>query len=366
MDRKIIDDFRDWINENDWTLFKYRDKDNRNQWNCICSAMDWIDVSVQYMSCHPLTAIREYQSIELFSYIASVDIIVEAVEQLYRVICSTEKQLFKNDRDCFPDNPFSQTDREYFKTIRACFGAHPVNLKDPEDPENKEAKRFASWSGGFFGPGNFSVFLYSNRINGENILLSIKYEQVERFAEKYYCSLPVLKKKLQQQYSKFLQQMRAEKFEYDGDVVRRLNILREQSKRRLNNDYYNHAIDELLRTFQTPITCADNLELVNQYLDFLNATVDEIHINLQNMTLVDLTNDVYMTPSGLPLRNGWGYWVEKLNSARLGLGYPQEIWLSAIENIFAGQFAFEFSDAQELYVLVRAALYNLSLKHDKQ
>lgn len=366
MDKQLIVDFRNWINENDWTLFKYRDKDNRNQWNCICSAMDWIDVSVQYISCHPLTAIRENQSIELFSYIASVDIIVEAVEQLYRVICGTKIQLFKSSKDCFPDNPFSQTDREYFKTIRACFGAHPVNLEDPEEPNNKDAKRFASWSGGFFGPGNFSVFLYSNRVNGENILLGIKYEQLEHFAEKYYQYLPVLKDKLQQQFSDFLQHMRNEKFEYDGDVVTRLEVLREQSKRRLNNSYYNNAIEELLTIFQTPITCADNRDLVDQYLAYLNATVDEIHINLQNMTLIGLKKDIYEWPSGLPLRNGWGYLLEKLNDARQGFGYPIELVLNEIKSTFAGQFIFEFEDAQELYVLVEAALYNLSLAKNKQ
>ena len=328
--------------------------------------MDWIDVAIQYMNGHPLTTIGENQSIELFSYLACVDIIVEAVEQLNRVISFTQKQLFKNDRDCFPDNPFQQTDRKYFKTIRACFGAHPVNLEDPESPNNETAKRFASWSGAFFGPGDFSVFLYSNKVDGKDIVLGIKYEQVNRFAEKYYHHLPVLKEKLQQQFSDFLQHMRNEKFEYDGDVVARLKILREQSKLRLNNGYYNNAIEELLKTFQTPITCASNRDLVNQYLNYLDEMVDEIHINLQNMTLIDLTNDVYEWPSGLPLQNGWGYWLEKLNSARLGLGYPQEYWMGKIKEIFEGQFTFKFRDAQELYVLVEAALYNLSLAKNKQ
>lgn len=88
MDRQIIQSFRDKVNEKDFVLFKYRDNNNKNLWNCICSAMDWIEVSVEYICRHPLRSVGPEQSIELYAYLASVDIIVEAVEQLHRVFFS--------------------------------------------------------------------------------------------------------------------------------------------------------------------------------------------------------------------------------------------------------------------------------------
>ena len=72
----------------------------------------------------------------MYSYISSVDIIVEAVQQLHRVIFSTAEQLFSKDTDCFPQNKFNKNDLDYFKTIRSCFGAHPVNLDEPGNEQH--------------------------------------------------------------------------------------------------------------------------------------------------------------------------------------------------------------------------------------
>lgn len=354
-DIQLLNSFRDWINSNDWTFFEYTNKDSKNKWNCICSAMDWIDVSMQYIMAHPLASIRGNRSIELFSYLACIDIVVEAIEQLHRVIFSTRKQVFGQDCECFFDNSFNQTDREYFKTLRACFGAHPVNLDDPEDPDNKDAKRFASWSGGYEGPGDFSVYLYSNKVGGENIVLGIKYSQVDAFLEKYYNHLSDLKSKLQKQLAAFRKKKQKEIIPYSDDPIEHLTILKAESVNRLNNDYYRITIEELLRTFQTQITCDANLGLVDRYRGVLKREIDEIHCNLQKMDLCDLSVDT-VPMSELPLQNGWGYWVSKLNEARLGHGYPSLFWLGKIEEIFGGYFAFEYESLQELYVLVEATI----------
>ena len=358
-DIQLLNSFRDWINSNDWTLFEYANKDNKNKWNCICSAMDWIDVSIQYINNHPLNAIRDDRSIELFSYLACVDIVVEAIEQLNRVIKSTGEQVFVKDRSCFVDNPFNQTDREYFKTLRACFGAHPVNLDDPEEPDNKDAKRFASWSGGFEGPGDFSVFLYSNKIDGENIVLGIKYSQVDAFLEKYYNHLSDLKRTLQTQLTAFCKKKQTEVIPRCDDPIEQLIVLQEECTNRLNNDYYRETIAELLRTFRTTITCEANFGLVDRYLSALKREIDEIHCNLQNMDLRDLSM-VTVSTSELPLQSGWRYWVSKLYEARLGYGYSASLWLGKIEEIFEGYFVFEYESLQELYVLVEATVCRLT------
>lgn len=362
LDKQLIIEFRDYVNSNDWTLFYYKNKGGQNLWNCICSAMDWIDVATQYMCCHPLSSIRGEHSIELFSYIACVDMVMEAVEQLHRVICSTTKQVFRKDHDCFLDNPFQQTDREYFKTIRSCFGAHPVNLKEPGRSRNNAMRRFASWSGGFAGPGDFSVILYSNRVNEPNTILGIHYCQIEQFVEKYYGHLSFLKRQLEQQYEAFCQKKKEERFVWAGTPIARLKVLQKECKKRLDNDYYRNEIDELLRTFRTHITYSQNRKLVRQYLNFLCTEIDEIETNLQNMTLVDLKKHTDFDTSNLPLSPGWGYSLEKLNDARLGYGYPSEIWAGGIRRVFQGQFVFKYETAQELYVLVQAAIYHLSCK----
>lgn len=48
MDSKLIDLFREKVNNNgaDFVLHRYRNNNGKNQWSIICSAMDWISVVV--------------------------------------------------------------------------------------------------------------------------------------------------------------------------------------------------------------------------------------------------------------------------------------------------------------------------------
>lgn len=47
MDRSLIDDFREKVNDHDMVWKIYHDRNGKNQWSIICSAMDWIDVVVE-------------------------------------------------------------------------------------------------------------------------------------------------------------------------------------------------------------------------------------------------------------------------------------------------------------------------------
>lgn len=363
LDTDLIHRFRDAVNANAFTFFKYSKKQNKNQWNCICSAMDWITVAVEHLNECPLGHIRSLSSLEMYSYIASCDIIVEAIQQLHRVIFSTTATIFEKDCNCFPDNQFHQTDLVYFKTIRSCFGAHPVNLNEPGEEENRAMRRFASWSGGSWSEGDFSVILYSNQLNGANIHLSIRFKQIINFVQKYYNYLDALIKELSRQYDDFCSEMKKSRFACEGIPVERLLILQHESKLRLNKDYYRSTIDELLLIFSTPISALENTEFVEEYRNALTDLIDEIYHNLREMSLDDLENDklLHLRPNGLP--NGWEYWYEKLLENVFGNGYPPELWLPRIEDIFAGKFKFSYESIQELFVLVQAAIYQLS-KHE--
>lgn len=361
LDIELINVFRGVVNEHNFTYFRYSNNRDKNQWNCICSAMDWITVAVEHLAGYPRKRASELGSIEMYSYIASVDIIVEAVQQLHRVIFSTAEQLFSKDADCFPGNIFSKNDLDYFKTIRSCFGAHPVNLDEPGKEQDRSMRRFASWSGGNFGDSDFSVILYSNQVGGKDIFLSIDMDRVLVFAQKYYTYLQVLIGELKRQYVTFCAEMKAKRFCYAGDVLSRLHTLRTECKARLDNAYYRTTIDELILIFGTSITCKNNREMVEAYYVALESLIEEIYHNLQEMNLVDLEYDGLLYPVSDKLPNGWGYWREKLSEYVFGNGYPPEVWIDRIENIFGDLFELTYSNYNELFVLVQASAYRLSL-----
>ena len=359
IDPRGITDFRNKVDGSLWCRFKYQNNNDKNQWNCICSAMDWIEASANYIHNHEIASLHD---IELYAYISSVDIIVEAVEQLHRVIfADNKKTIFADDNDCFLDNPFDQSDRKFFKELRACFGAHPVRLNDPEEPNNKNAKRFASWPS-TIGSGDISVILYSNRVGGKSIELGMKFEQLEWFLNKYYSYLTVLAEALDVQYHDFCEQKRHEKFSCMGTPIERLKILKAESQKRLNIHYYNHAIDSLMRVYQLKITNKQNLGLVQEYRNDLLPAIDEIHDNLQGMTFAELKYDDNGSSCDLPLPNGWGYFVEKLTETIHGSGYPECVWLPKLRKIFEDKFVFEYSSLEELDFLIKATVHVLA-KH---
>lgn len=361
-DIKLIEKFRNTVNRTDFTFFQYRNKRNKNQWSCICSAMDWITVAVDHLNTYPEANVHALSSMVLYSYIASVDILVEAVQQLHRVICSNNKLPFAKDRDCFSNNPFGKADLDYFKSIRAFFGAHPVNLDEPGQEGNKAFRRFASWSGGHFGDKDYSIILYSNQVGEEDIHLSIEMKQIFAFGQKYYDYLRALNAILKHRQVEFSSSKKKEHFECSGDELSRLYILRDECAKRMNNRLYRSTIDELILIFKTPITCADNMTMVEDYKLALKVLIDEIHHNLQEMTLVDLKNDYLLTPSSDMLPNGWHYAYEKLYENVVGIGYPIGVWRNMLQNAFKDVFKYTYEDDSELYVLVQSAIYKLSQK----
>ena len=73
----------------------------KNQWGCICSAMDWITVAIEYIiQFH--TSKENVQSMEMYAYISSIDVVWEGVQQLHRVLYPNKQQLpFAGKYECF-------------------------------------------------------------------------------------------------------------------------------------------------------------------------------------------------------------------------------------------------------------------------
>lgn len=148
--------------------------------------MDWITVAVDEIDFHPklhLFGSNHGTTMQILSLLMQVALIKEGIEQLHRVLYETTEVYLKEDKTVWANNPFGQTDNEYFETLRSCFGAHPVNLKGfkQNDAENK---RFASWP--FVGLGEFEVILYPQKTGGEDISISISFDQLEQYANLRY------------------------------------------------------------------------------------------------------------------------------------------------------------------------------------
>ncbi|MGL5354568.1 MAG: hypothetical protein ACRDA5_14840, partial [Clostridium sp.] len=146
LDQNVISKFRRKVNNSNYVYNIYNNIDDKNKWNCICSAMDWIDIAVNFINSDWNNSKEiNIKCMNLFTYISSINLLLESVDQLHRVFFNTSGTPFNGSKNIYKYKINDQDDNKYFKTIRACFGAHPVNLVEPSVPNNNKIKRFASW-----------------------------------------------------------------------------------------------------------------------------------------------------------------------------------------------------------------------------
>ncbi|MEZ9804563.1 hypothetical protein AB4264_25140 [Vibrio sp. 10N.261.55.B8] len=250
--------------------------------------MDWISVSVRHLENAPdFDKDIDSKSMQVYSLISSIDLIFESIKQLHRVFMSEKKDPFSGEKKCFKDRLFDdEDDNSYFKTIRACFGAHPVNLN------REKSKRFASWPfDSPFNTGDLTVHLYSRDINEEDLALHLNIGELLDFLKIRYDYLDVIADKIENLFIEYQKSLSKQSIETKSNPLEQLYVLRSESEKRLDNDYYNGEIDDLIMIFEAEVTNSDLVPIADKYKDSLLPLIEEIKTNLQSMNIVDLDND---------------------------------------------------------------------------
>lgn len=290
LNEQLINQFRERINRHYFVLHKYKNVEGKNKWNCICSAMDWISVSIHYLCSDrvlKITKDENMNSIEVYTFISCIDILWESIQQLHRVFYDTTEILFSGERRFFINNQFGMADNDYFKTIRACFGAHPVNLKDKFNGKTEE-RRFASWSGAFGSKDSFSVMLYSSDISDQKLRLDINFQELWEFAEHRYNYLEHLMGLIERQEKSNIREEKERTIAKVEDPLDQIAILSKEVVRRSESDYYEEILCKLKILFSANINGEKNLNIVNQYRNLLLFELEEVFNNVQNMNFVEL------------------------------------------------------------------------------
>lgn len=365
MDTKLANKFRDKINDSPFMCLQFSNIENKNKWNCICSAMDWIDVGIsdidivrnEYINAKSLN-----KSIRFYFYVSCIDIVWESIQQLHRVLFGTTQIPFKGERKIFKDNIFGEDDNSFFKSIRACFGAHPVNL---DSYGEKEERKFASWSWDLFGGEDFRVFLYSNDPQVDDIELKIRLSELDEFFNTRYGYLTALIHRVDEIDNFYEEKFKNEKIKTDDDPIIQIQILLDENKIRTDSEYYDSTLRRLKSFFETEFCCAENKKLIIEFRRQLENGIKEVLEAIQNNTFSIPYVDELLNPRYRPQVNGWGYafakFFEKVFVGRsVGLYTVEEI----IEPL-KKYITFHYKSDVELYWLLIIAL-NLAQEELKE
>lgn len=281
-----ISDFRDLVNSNSGFVYQiFKDKDGKNLFHLVCSCMDWISVSARHLENAPeFDSNIDVKCMQLYSFISSIDLISQSVTQLHRVFVNEKTEPFKGDKNCFKNRLFeNEDDDRYFKTLRACFGAHPTDLRQ------NGSKRFASWPFvSHLDDSNLTVHLYGREIGEDDLVLHLHINELIEFLTIRYNYLDIIADKIQSLFKEYQADLSNQVIETKSNPLEQLYVLKAESEKRLDNDYYNGEINDLIMIFEAKVTDAKLVPLVNSYRKSLLPTIEEIKRNLQSMNIVDL------------------------------------------------------------------------------
>jgi len=288
VDDELITRFREAVNDNHMFVFHaYSNRNGKNQWNPICSCMDWISVAIRSIYGAPLFSKDiDVKVMQIYSLISSIDIVNESIISLHSIFKSEKGRLspFKGTENCFENKSISCDDDTYFKEIRARFGAHPINL----DGENGE-RLFASWPhDGFDADHDIQVCLYSNLVGRDDKTFGIKISELLKFLVSRYSYLNILIDEISEQYLLFCKDKVALPISRDSDILKQLDILEKESALRLDNDYYRSTILDLKMIFGCTTGLSNLQKQEALFKDSQKVLLEEVFNNLQNMNLVDL------------------------------------------------------------------------------
>ncbi len=351
----LIRGFRDAVNDEGFAYHYFANKDGRNQFNPICSCMDWITVAVRSISNFPeLSEDIDVKAMQVYSLISSIDIVTEAVGQLHRIIMNDPKRKdkwpFKDSTHIFKKKSSYLSDRnddDYFKEIRAIFGAHPTKL------EKGSEKMFASWPHhDAFDENDFAVSIYSNKPGSQDITFGIKINELLLYLKERYEYLSVLGKALQDLKINHYRMLSKRPIPVTDNIQDELRVLLSEVEHRGGSDYYQMELSDLMHMFEGDVKEPHLMDEAKAFKDMLYPAVAEIRSNLQDMKLVDLTVKNRVMFSGLP---GYtlGYELQKMFSWLHSDRYDplSNYYLERLNKFSDGKYCFNAIDSDSTTLL---------------
>jgi len=301
IDSQLIDEFRNRVNKHAIFRQKFSNVNGRNKWNIICSAMDWITITSEglpniYLA-EGVFGVNANNALNLMQYIISIDVMVESVDQLFRVLDNGKVNPLSKDKTIFNHNKIS--DDEYFKHLRASFSTHPVNLKSLDGVKNEGEpweRFYASWvSAGGLNINDVSdyydyyVLLYSNDPSKDlkTLQLGLKIDQINEYAVSRYELLHLLIDKVDDIINNHIDKYKNSTIQSVENNLEQLNILQVENENRFGkNQGYSGTISYL--------QCLINLD-IDKY------EVDEFFLNIFKEYKLNLTKSIDKIKNGLEM-----------------------------------------------------------------
>jgi hypothetical protein len=138
--------------------------------------------------------------------------------------------------------------------------------------------------------GELTVHLYSNKVGEDDLSMHLNSEELIAFLIKRYNYLDVISSKITTLFKEFKIGLSKKPIVIKSDSLEMLYILKNESKVRLDNEYYNGVINDLIIIFEANIDNTELKDIESAYKESLLPLIAEITNNLQQMNMDDFEN----------------------------------------------------------------------------
>ena len=359
----LIDEFREKINENNYFYNLYKNNDGKNKWNIVCSAMDWLSVVSNGLPQIDLKnndsiGINYLLSLNLMQYIVSIDILLESIKQLYRILYENNNYFLKNDKSIFKQDKIS--DEKYFKHIRAVFGTHQVNLNSIDGIKINDQERFySSWSVStiFDDDDEFKVNLYSNMPDKEDENFKINIQKINHFAKKRYNLLNDFMDRVDIIINEHISNKKVKIISQSDNNIEQLKVLKKENKERIGKEHgYAYAINYIYRLLKVDVRDDKFRIIIEEYKNHLIDQIYKIKQHMQKMNFDYNLKKPQITDYETDKINSYFYKGNKYGKAYFEILIDQGILPSYLN---------DSEDLNEKELIYHSFIYNKSQKLTK-
>lgn len=346
---------REKVNSTNFILAKYQNHNSKDQWSCICSSMDWLDVGMTNIdkALEELNTSKGLETcIKFYQYICCIDIVWECIYQLHRVFINPKTTPFKNQSNIFQRKIFDKDDNDYFKEIRSCFGAHAVNL----NPRQEFDRKFASWSTHDGTPYEMSVLIYSNIPNSGFEKVTVTVNELKNFYETRCQYIQQIIDAINNISLGYKEEMKNSVIPKSNNLIEQITILKNASQQRFGGGFLVEELDQIERFLTTIFSCEKNEGALEAFRQKIILGISEIYDCFQNMNVdCKLEIEKLLLPQHMPHANNFGYEFANLYSKAI-----LKLWKTYDANLIKMPLEkyiyFEYRTDEELYWLTVIAL----------
>lgn len=293
-----IDYLRQLVNKDDIVLSMLQ-KREINDWNRLCSAMDWAQMGFLRLQSGYNSDFRNYR---LYDYVSAIDIILDSLKLIGEIFGENVK------------NPLEQTtyikgldifdkgnDSSNIKRLRALFGAHPIDLKNGYGKKTK--KYYCSWPGNIASETEVSLFIYSEEQDVDSFIIRIEMTNLKKIIEELRNYIHNLCIEIKVATSKYIEQSIVN-VKLTGNHIEDIDQMIEQTEEVFYDKGLYSEIEQLKELYRTPLYMTNGEQITNRYMELTSKELEKYRKFLLTLDFDEDDSLIYLANSNFIAKIG--------------------------------------------------------------